>query len=100
MRGSVLARPNLKLFLIAAVLLLAVQDLVTRGHSQNNIVHARHRSKERVSDATLQRWLTEATEKPSPDVCVRISDEYYRRGEVKRALFFLRLAEQYGEADQ
>ena len=62
MKGSILARPNLKLFVLAAILLLAVQDLLSRGHSQSTIVHARPRSSERVSDETLHSWLVEATQ--------------------------------------
>lgn len=99
MKGSILARPNLKLFVLAAILLLAVQDLVSRGHSQGTIVHARLRTNDRVSDETLHSWLVEATQVNSPDVYMRISDEYYRRGEVKRALFFLRRAEQLSDMD-
>jgi hypothetical protein len=96
MKDRVLARPNLKLFLVAALLLLAVQDLATRGNSQSTVVHARLRG---VSDETLERWLTEAAQTTKPDVCVRLSDEYYRRGEIKRALFFLRRAEYLAEQE-
>jgi len=98
MKGSVLARPNLKLFLLAAVLLLAVQDLVTRGHSQSTTVYARVRPGERVSEDVLRQWIAEASQSEAPDVCMRLSDEYYRRGELRRALFFLRRAEQLAEA--
>jgi hypothetical protein len=99
MKGSVLARPNLKLFVLAAILLLAVQDLLSRGHSQSTVVHARLRTKERVSDQTLHTWLVEASQTTTPDVYMRISDEYYRRGEIKRALFFMRRAEQISDMD-
>ena len=99
MKGSVLARPNLKLFVLAAILLLAVQDLLSRGHSQGTIVHARVLTKERVSNETLHSWLVEASQSNSPDVYMRLSDEYYRRGEVKRALFFLRRAEQLSDME-
>ena len=99
MKGSILARPNLKLFVLAAILLLAVQDLLSRGHSQSTIVHARPRSSDRVSDETLHSWLVEATQANTPDAYMRISDEYYRRGEIKRALFFLRRAEQAADMD-
>ena len=95
MKGSILVRPNLKLFILAAILLIAVQDLVTRGHSQSTTVQARGA---RVSEAVLQRWIAEASQSETPDVCMRLSDEYYRRGETRRALFFLRRAEQLAEA--
>ena len=99
MKGSVLIRPNLKLFILAAVLLLAVQDLASRGHSQGAIVHARPRTGDRVSDEMLRSWLADATEANTPDIYMRISDEYYRRGEIKRALFFLRRAEQIADSN-
>jgi hypothetical protein len=62
MRCSVLARPNLKLFLFGAVVLLIVQDLVTQGHSQTTVVHARARP---VPDQTLKEWLAQASESNS-----------------------------------
>jgi hypothetical protein len=99
MKGSVLARPNLKLFVLAAILLLAIQDLVTRGHSQGAVVHARLRPNERVSEDTLRLWMMQAADSKTPDIYMRISDEYYRRGEIKRALFFLRRAEQMSDLE-
>ena len=99
MKDRVLARPNLKLFVFGAILLLAVQDVVTRGHSQSSMVHARQRERQPVSDATLQKWIEQACAATSSDLFVRISDEYYRRGEIKRAMFFLRQAEELADIE-
>lgn len=91
MKRSVLARPNLKIFLLGAVLLLAVQDMLTRGHSQSNLLaQARVRT---ASDELLDALRAEAVKHPTPEIYMRLSEQYQRRGDIKKALLFLRRAE-------
>ena len=41
MKSTVFVRPNLKMFLLGAILLVVVQHLITNGHSQHHFVLAR-----------------------------------------------------------
>src|SRR5688572_3961986 len=94
MKRSVLARPNLKIFLVGAVLLLAVQDMLTRGHSQGNLLaQARVRTAGTVSDESLDALRMEAIKNPTPEIYMQLSEQYQRRGDIKKALNFLRRAE-------
>lgn len=95
MKRSVLARPNLKIFLVGAVLLLAVQDMLTRGHSQGNLLaQARVRTAgTTVSDELLEALRMEAIRNPSPEIYMQLSEQYQRRGDIRKALSFLRRAE-------
>ena len=94
MKGSVLARPNLKLFLLGALLLLALQDLLTRGHSQGTlVVHSRTRGNDATSEQQLNRLLARARQTPSSESYMQVSVEYERRGDMKKAVLYLRRAQ-------
>lgn len=94
MKRNVLARPNLKIFLLGAVLLLAVQDMLTRGHSQSNLLaQARVRTGANASDELLEALRAEAVKRPTPEIYMQISEQYQRRGDIKKALIYLRRAE-------
>lgn len=101
MKRSVLARPNLKFFLLGAILLLAVQDMLTSGHSQGNLLaQARVRTGTTASDELLDALRAEAIRKPTPEIYMQLSDQYQRRGDIKKALSFLRRAEKAADASE
>jgi hypothetical protein len=101
MKTSVFVRPNLKAFLLGAVLLVIVQHLITTVHSQGQsatrplAVTARE-----VTDKDLDEMVRRAREQPTAEVYTRISHYYEKRGDYKRALQYLRRAEKIGQADE
>jgi hypothetical protein len=100
MKKSVLARPNLKIFVFGAVLVLIVQHLVNDGLSQNSgnsrpvLVHARE-----VADPEVERILALVGRAPSSHIYARLSDHYEEKGEYRLALRYLRLATLMAEAE-
>jgi hypothetical protein len=99
MKSTVFVRPNLKVFMLGAILLVVVQHLITSVHSQaptlpkSLAVNARE-----ISDRQLQELLKQAAEKPSAEVYTLISSCYEKRGEYKKAILYLRRAEKIGQA--
>ena len=101
MNNTVYARPNLKVFLLGAVLLLVVQHLISSGHSQGSgpsrplPANARE-----LSGADLQELIREAAATPSSAAYLRISRLYEQRGEHKKALLYLRRAEKLSQMEE
>lgn len=99
-QNTVFARPNLKAFLLGAVLLLVVQHLISSAHSQGPSatrplpVNARE-----LSEADMEELLRQARENPSYESYLRLSRCYEQRGEFKKAIRFLRRAETLGPSD-
>jgi hypothetical protein len=89
MKSTVFVRPNLKMFLLGAVLLVAVQHLITSGLSQGQ---------------GLSRLLPvnarEMTESDMRELIKRVSRCFEKRGEYKKALLYLRRAEKVGQSDE
>lgn len=98
--NTVFARPNLKAFLLGAVLLLVVQHLISSAHSQGPSatrplpVNARE-----LSEADMEELMRKANENPSYQNYLRLSRCYEQRGEFRKALRFLRRAETIGSSD-
>jgi hypothetical protein len=67
MKSTVFVRPNLKMILLGAILLLIVQHFIANGHSQATQIYH------------------------------RISAGYERRGEYRKAVLFLRRAEKLSQ---
>jgi hypothetical protein len=99
-KNTVFARPNLKAFLLAAVVLLVVQHLISNAQSPGAAllrplpVNARE-----LSDDDLQQLVWRANERPSYDAYIQISQCYERRGEYRKAIQFLRRAEKFGATE-
>src|SRR6266540_4276276 len=100
MKSTVFVRPNFKMFLLGAILLLVVQHLITNGHSQAEAwskpfsVNARE-----MSGNDVQDLIKPTTEKPSAEIYMRISHCFEKRGDYKRALLYLRRAERIGQSE-
>ena len=98
MKNTVFVRPNLKLFLLGAILLVAVQHLISNVHSQAQAlarplaVNARE-----VTDRDLQELIQRATEKPSAEIFMRISRCFEKKANYKKALLYLRRAEKVSQ---
>ena len=93
MNNTVFVRPNLKVFLLGAVLLLVVQHLISSGHSQGSGPRPLPANARELSDADLQGLIREAATTPTSAAYLRISRLFEQRGEHKKALLYLRRAE-------
>jgi hypothetical protein len=101
MNNTIFARPNLKVFLLGAVVLLILQHVISSGHSQGSAVsRAMTANARELTDMDIQKMLQHATEHPAPDVYMRISQAYERRGDYKKALLFLRRAEKLSQIQE
>ena len=88
------ARPNLKLFLLGAVLIVLVNDLFSGGQIQASARTIPSVAKYGwVSDDDLNRMVQHAIEYPSVQAYLRVSDCYHRRGDFRRAMVYLLRAE-------
>ena len=100
MNNTVFVRPNLKVFLLGAVLLLVVQHLISSGHSQGPASRAVPANARELSDTELQAILREAAEKPTSAAYMRISRLYEQRGDHKKAIQYLRRAEKLSQMEE
>ena len=99
MKSTVFVRPNLKMFIFGAILLLVVQHLMTNVHSQATqsrplLVNARE-----ITDRDLQQLINCAAETPSTDLYLRISNCFEKKGDYRRALYYMRRAEKMNHLD-
>jgi len=101
MKTTVFARPNLKVFLVGAILLVVIQHLITSVHSQAPLLSepVSARSKD-ITDAQLDELLKRAAEKPTSQIYTLISHCYEKRGEYRKAILYLRRAEKIGQTQE
>jgi hypothetical protein len=89
--GGIFARPNFKAFVFGAILILLVQGLVPNGPFAATKVPASLVANQTM---TLGQLLRQAHERPSCEVFTLISQHYERKGEYRRAMRYLRLADE------
>lgn len=98
MQSPLFARPNLKLFALAAVLLAAVAQWIQPGRSEQAVLLVQACGPR--SPAVVQRELEQLQEalrlRPTGALCVRIADCYRELGDLKQAVHYLRRADQLG----
>ena len=100
MKSTLLVRPNLKLFLVGALLLAVAHDLVFNGRSQSsNFSKVIPATSYPVSDQDLSKLLNLAENAPTPELYMRISSSFEQRGEMRKAIHYLRMAEQSSEVE-
>jgi hypothetical protein len=101
MRSTVLARPNLKLFLLMAVLIAALHDLVSNGRTEASVFRdSNPRIVAFVTETELDALLKEAERRPSAAVYARISEAYEKRGDLRKAVHFMRRADLYVQLEE
>jgi len=105
MKSAVFARPNLKAFLLGALLIAVIQNFIANGNLLTSTVHARSASrpdKATGPSAEIQQLLAQAQASPTSHLYLRISRCYEKQGDVKKAIVYLRRAQllaQFEEAD-
>ena len=101
MKDTVLARPNLKIILLAALLVAGLKDVITNGHSQASMVRKPERGQGEPGSADdVQGLLEYAWNHPSPTLYMQISVSYEKKGEFKKALLFHRKAEMFEQLEE
>jgi tetratricopeptide (TPR) repeat protein len=94
MKGPLFAKPDLKWFVIGALLISAVHQLTIQGHSQGPKLSSQIiESDYRASEDEMQQLLAYAVEHPSAEAYRRVAVCYQNRGEIRRALHYLQEAE-------
>jgi hypothetical protein len=96
MKSAVFARPNLKVFLLGAILIAVVQDFIAKGRSQASIFSATGA----FAPDNLDQLLADARLNPRSEVYLRISRWYERRGEIKKAMVYLHKARKLAEVEE
>ena len=100
MKGTLFARPNLKWFLMGALLVSGVHQLTTTGRSAAPKLAAPISLADyRASDEEIDQLVAYAAKHPSPEIYFRVSRCYENRGELRRALFYLRHADKIEPMD-
>ena len=101
MSKSILARPNLKLFLLAAILIAVAQDFFVHGRSQASLFKSPPMRVVRLlSNEELSRLLEQSRLHPSADAYFEISHNYEKRGNIRKAIYYLRKAEACLDVDE
>ena len=92
MRKGILVKPNLKLILLGALLIAALHDVFTRGMSESAIMEHPYRVSW-MSDQELSRLIDQIDAEPNSAGYILIAQAYEKRGDTRRALYFMRKAE-------
>ncbi len=100
MKSKLLVRPNLKLFLMGALLIAVLQDLISNGQSETSILTAFSAHKTYTSAEELQQLLARADKEPTSDLYFRISDCFERIGDLKNARLYLRRADVLSDLEE
>ncbi len=94
MKSAIFARPNLKALLLGAILIAVVQNFIANGHSQATPLHPKAPDKlDKASDRTVEQLCAQAEEAPDSHFYMDLSHWYEKRGEMKKALIYLRKAQ-------
>ena len=102
MKSALFVRPNLKLFLLAALLLVVVTELIQPGHSEFAVmrVYGRQPGGAVPVQRELSQLLEAARTRPSAELYMQISECHRQLRNFKEAVRYLRRAEKMGfEAD-
>jgi hypothetical protein len=96
MKSKVFARPNLNFFVLGAAVILCVQHLINSGLSQSPSA-PEMRAGERDD---LRSLMEQAYFRPNPLVYTRLSTYFEKRGDYKKALYYLRKADALARAEE
>lgn len=101
MRNTVLARPNLKLFLLGAILIAILYDVISNGKTQASVFKSSNpRIVAFVSDQELDALIKEAANRPSAAGYIRISEAYEKRGNIRLAMRYFQMASYYEQLEE
>lgn len=93
MQSSILVKPNLKLILLGALLIAVLHDLCTSGKSEASSFRQYHYSAAWFSDEELARFIDEVDAAPNAAGYMIISEACEKRGDMRRALYYVKKAQ-------
>ena len=96
MQSTILVKPNLKLILLGALLIAVLHDVFTSGKSETSSFRDRQYRASWLSDAELVELIDRVDAAPQVAGYMLISDVYERRGDIRKALYYLKKAEAIG----
>ena len=99
MKRTVLATPNLKGFLLGALLLALALGVFTPAQSVNVIVYAHSAATDYDRKASLRCLLERVSRHPTSDAYYQLSFAYEKRRDFLRALHYFRQAEALSEQE-
>jgi hypothetical protein len=101
MKSTVFARPNLKAFLLGAILIAVVQNFIANGNSQATLIHSRGSTGLMAgSENDLQQLLRAVEKGPTSQLYSCISRCYEKQGDMRKALFYLRKAQVLAQIEE
>jgi len=100
MKSKLFVRPNLKMFLMGALLIAVLQDLISNGQSDTSVLTAWAAPKNLDSEKELQQLLAKAEKEPTPEIYLRLSNCFERRGDYKNARLYIRKADGLSQLDE
>ena len=92
MKAGLFARPNLKMFVVAAVMIVALDHFLGDAASEEADILLSDQAAAALTDQELDRLIENSLTEPTSENFIRISDCLRLRGETKRAMDYLRKA--------
>jgi len=93
MRKSILVKPDLKLIVLGALMIAVLHDVFTKGMSEPSALLNQQYSVAWLSDAELARLVEQVDASPYSSGYLLISEAYEKRGDMRKALYYVRKAE-------
>jgi hypothetical protein len=100
MRSSILVKPNLKLILLGALLIAVLHDVFTSGKSQASSFRDYPYRAMWLTDEELDDLIEEVENRPNSFGYTVISQAYEKRGNVRKALYYMRKADAIGRLEE
>ena len=98
MKNTLLARPNLKMFLLGAILIALAHEFCSKNLVQASaplILAGRGQQYEEIT-----QLLQEVSQQPSSEVYLKISNCFERLGHTNRARLYLQKAGDYAQFEE
>lgn len=94
MKTTLFVRPNLKIFLLAALAVAVLKECVFPADSSplRTSVSARSQATAFISDDALEQMLDQTLSQPTAQRYAFLSECYKKRGDYKLAMLYLRKA--------
>ncbi len=99
-QAAVLSRPNLKLFLLGALMIALIEHFVIDVRSEGPMLVNARTADQATRDALLASLLEQVHQNPTSELCTQISSIYEGQGDYKKAIVFLRQAEILAEIEE
>src|SRR5687767_16008220 len=96
MRSTILIKPNLKLILLGALMIAVLHDVFTSGKSETSSFRDQQYRACWLSEAELIQLIDSVDAAPRAAGYLLISEAYERRGDIRKALHYLKKAEAIG----